>query len=369
MGSERRVSTIELFFDLVFVFTITQLAHLLEDHLTAEGVFQVTLIFVVLFWMYGAYAWLTNQVAPDTAARQLWLVAGMAGFLVCGLAVPYALDDKAIFFGFGYLWVVLVHTLLYAKSFGVAVWQFALLNLLSALMIVLAASLDTPASYALWLAAILFHTIPPVLVPRTSSFDVQPGHFVERHGLLLIVALGESIIAIGAAIDPSELDVPLAVAAILSLALCAAMWWDYFAFDPERAEHMLSSVSTSERVRAALGGYFYAFLLMLLGVVAMAAGINESLGHFDEPIERPVALVLSAGVGVYLLGQIAFRYAMRFEIGRLRLIAPILAIATTTLGTWVSAGSELVALVALLGVVALADAWSLPIRNAHADSP
>jgi len=365
MRSERRVSTIELFFDLVFVFTITQLAHLLEDNLTPEGVFQVILIFVVLFWMYGAYAWLTNQVAPDTAVRQVWLVAGMAGFLVCALAIPHALDDKAIIFGIGHLWVVMVHTVLYAKSFGAAVWQFSPFNFLSAILILGATSLETPVLYGLWLLAILSQTIPPVLVRRTMSFDVQPAHFVERHGLLLIVALGESIIAIGAAIDPSELDVQLAVAAILSLALCAAMWWEYFAFDPERAEHMLSSVSTSERNRAAIGGYFYAFLIMLLGVVAMAVGIKESLGHFDEAIEYPVALVLAAGVGVYLVGQIAFRYAMRFEIGRLRLIAPILAIATTTLGTWVSAGSELVALVALLVVVAFVDSRSQIARHVH----
>lgn len=363
MTNERRVSSFELFFDLVFVFTITQLAHLLEDHLTGEGLFQVVLVFIVLFWMYGAFAWLTNQVPPDTAGRQIWLTCGMGGFLVCGLAIPHAFDQEKLLFGLGYLWVVLVHTALYARVFGVAVWRFSPMNIVMALLVIASSTAELRFTYILWVAAILMQILPPLLTSRAGPFDVHPAHFVERHGLLMIVAFGESVIAIGAAIDPDDLDVTMIAAAILALALCAAMWWQYFAFDPERAEHMLAAASSSERVRAAHGGYFYAFIPMLLGVVMMATGVKETLGHFTATIESPVALVLAGGVALYLFGQLVFRFAMRFEIHVLRLIAPGLALACAVLGVTVSTAAELTALVLVLVIVAFAD-----FRNEHSGS-
>ena len=156
---------------------------------------------------------------------------------------------------------------------------------------------------------------------------------------------------------------PQSTPAILTLALCAAMWWQYFAFDPERAEHMLTAASSSERVRAAHGGYFYAFIPMLLGVVMMATGVKESLGHFTSTIDGPVASVLAGGVALYLLGQVVFRLAMRFEMRTLRLIAPILALGCAVLGMTVSTAAELTALVLLLGVVAFNDYRQQPIDS------
>jgi len=131
---ELRVSTLELFFDLVFVFTLTQLTTLLAGDLTAGTMARVVLIFDVLFWMYAAYAWLTNQVPPNRPARRLLLILGMAAFLVCALAVPQAFDGGGVAFGLGYLLVVLVHGGLYAEAYGAVVLWFALAHNLSRLM-------------------------------------------------------------------------------------------------------------------------------------------------------------------------------------------------------------------------------------------
>lgn len=366
--SGNRVRPIELFFDLVFVFTITQLTHLLAEHLTLSGVVQTGLIFIVLYWMYGAYAWATNQVPPDRPIQQVLLVAGMAGFLICALAVPGAFGDQGVMFGLGYVWVVIVHSILYFMEYGRAVWRFAPVNLISGLMLILVGTVEGWLVHALWIAVILIQVVPSWLVRHSTRFDVQPNHFVERHGLLLVVAIGESVIAIGVAIDIAQLDADLAWAAVLSLALSACLWWVYFASDAERAEEMLASASSSERVRVALGGYFYAFILMLLGVIAMAAGITESLAHFTESLDPPVAFVLSGGVGLYLLGQVAFRAVLRIETRFQRLLGPLAAAATGFLGVHVTAAVELLTLVAVLLVVVLTDVGAMRQRPEIATS-
>jgi low temperature requirement protein LtrA len=123
---------LELFFDLVFVFTITQLSALVEEHLSLLGVVRAGLGFLVMYWMYSGYAWLTNQVPPATTDRRLLLVCGMAAFLICALAIPHAFDRTALAFSLGYVLVVLVHSGLYAQAHGATVWRFVPLNLLGA---------------------------------------------------------------------------------------------------------------------------------------------------------------------------------------------------------------------------------------------
>src|SRR5918999_196947 len=149
-ADELRVSTLELFFDLVFVFTLTQLTDLLEHDLSAIGAVRVLLIFAVLFWMYGGYVWLTNQVPPNADVRRVLLICGMGAFFICALAIPRGFEEACIAFGVGYLLVVLVHAGLYAQAFGRNVWRFVPLNILGAVC-VCAAGLTTgsAAQYAL----------------------------------------------------------------------------------------------------------------------------------------------------------------------------------------------------------------------------
>lgn len=214
----RRVSTLELFFDLVFVFTLTQLTVLLAADLSFATAARVALIFVVLFWMYGAYAYLTNQVPPDRPSRRILLMLGMGAFLVCALAIPRAFDDGGVVFGLGFLAVVLVHSALYTRSHGRDVVWYAVPNALAALAVTAAGLFDGPRADGLWLLALVLQFVTPFLaehgarrrggrdavVLRTQLGALDPAHFVERHGLLLIVAFGESVIAIGIGIGVSR---------------------------------------------------------------------------------------------------------------------------------------------------------------------
>lgn len=206
---EARVTTLELFFDLVFVFTLTQLSALLAESLTWERLFQAFLIFIILFWMYGGYVWLTNSVSPVTPERQLLLIAGMAAFLICALAIPNAFGNTGVTFGIGYLCVILVHGFMYMRAVGWKSGRFVPLNFLSAGFVIAAGFTDGLTQYLFWILAILCHVVTSLL-SAGIQFDIQVRHFVERHGLLLLVALGESIIAIGAGIHDLDLRFILA---------------------------------------------------------------------------------------------------------------------------------------------------------------
>src|SRR5215211_3332075 len=194
---DESVTTLELFFDLVFVFTLTQLTARLSESASSERLKQAFLIFIILFWMYGGYVWLTNSVPPVTPGRQLLLIAGMAAFLICALAIPNAFRDTGLAFGIGYLIVIIVHGFMYVRAVGSKAARFVPMNFLSAAMVIAAGFASGPARYVFWILAIAVHVITSFL-GTGLRFELRVSHFAERHGLLLLVALGESIIALGA---------------------------------------------------------------------------------------------------------------------------------------------------------------------------
>lgn len=367
-GSEReeqRVSTIELYFDLVFVFTLTQLTALLEHELTLESGVQVVLIFMVLFWMYGGYAWLTNQVAPEGATRRLLLIGGMAAFLVCALSIPEAFDETGVEFGIGYLLVVVVHAGMYAVNYGRAVLRFVPLNILGALSVIVAGLVEPPAAYFLWLAPIVlqyltFTFVSAVNEPTGAGLDLRSGHFVERHGLLLIVAFGESVVAIGLGITGIALDITTFAAAVLGLGLVSALWWAYFDEDAGRAEAALQEAPINDRARMAINGYFYAYIPMLLGIVIVAAGVSLVLGDVGATIGLGRALLLGGGAGLYLAGNVAFRAALGIRPIASRAAAAIAALLTLPVGVLVAAVAQLITLVVVLTAMLVLDSASRP---------
>jgi low temperature requirement protein LtrA len=350
IDEQLRVSTLELFFDLVFVFTLTQLTAILAHDVTAESAGHVALIFIVLFWMYGGYVWLTNQVPPDRPARRLLLVVGMAAFFVCALAIPEAFDGGGVAFGLGYLLVILVHAGLWLQVYGGAVtWRFGLFNVVAALMVTVAGFLDGPAAYGLWVAAIALLFVTPRIAGRAApQFPLRSGHFVERHGLLLIVAFGESVVAIGIGAAGLPLDPGLFGAAVLGLALAAALWWSYFVGDEEGAERAMQAATDGERFGLAINAYFFAYIPILLGVITIAAGVERSIGAVEERLDAGSAGLLAVGVALYLAGDVAFRRVMRIRPIAHRGGAAVAALATMLLGISVAAAVQLVALVAIV---------------------
>jgi low temperature requirement protein LtrA len=347
-----RVSTLELFFDLVFVFTITQLTAVLSADPTLRGLLQVVLVLGVIFWMYDGYAWLTNAVAADRAARRLLLLGGMAGFLVLALAIPQAFAGDDLAFGVAYLAIVSIHLGLYSRTSVThtvrALVRLAPFNLASALLVLGAVVAGGTAGYLLWAAAFALEWATP-LVTGIGGFRIAPAHFVERHGLVVIVALGESVVAIGIGAAGRPVDPALASVALLGLLLAACLWWAYFGGDDARAEHALAAVAEDRRAAVAVRAFGYWHLAILLGIIVLAAGLKHAIGHAFDRLDLAHALLLAGGVAVFLAGDVGFRRTLRLGPGRLRVAAAVLCLATIPLGVAASAVFQL----SFLGVVLL----------------
>jgi low temperature requirement protein LtrA len=351
-AEDERVTTLELFFDLVFVFTLTQITARLSESLTWERLLQSFLIFIVLYWMYGGYVWLTNSVPPVTSTRQLLLIAGMASFLICALAIPSAFADGGLAFGVGYLLVIIVHSSMYIRAVGWRVARFVPMNFLAAAAVIAAGLADGPTQYYLWLLAIGFHVITSFL-GAGLRFELRVSHFAERHGLLLLVALGESIIAIGA--GGTHLDLAFILAAVLGLILTAALWWIYFARDDDVARDTMLARPNPEQLRQALAGYFYAFVPMLFGIILLATGIHSSIEHLTDKLDAAHAFVFGGGVGLYLLGTIVFRRASGIPQVTYRLVAALLGLFTGFIGINFSAALQFVGLILIVIILILVE--------------
>jgi low temperature requirement protein LtrA len=356
-AEESRVTSLELFFDLVFVFTLTQLTALLAKSLSWESLLQSFLIFIVLFWMYGGYVWLTNSVPPVTPGRQLLLIAGMAAFLICALAIPNAFHDTGVIFGIGYLIVILVHGSMYVRAVGLRPARFVPMNFLSAGAVISAGLVDGSARYLFWFLAIGLHVLTSFL-GTGLRFELRVSHFAERHGLLLLVALGESIVAIG--VGGLVLDVRFILAAVLGLILTAALWWIYFAHDDEVARTTMLARPNTAQLRQALGGYFYAFIPMLFGIILLATGIKSSIEHLTTRLDTAHAFAFGGGVGLYLIGTIIFRTVSGIPEVTYRYMAACLAVFTGFIGKNLYAGLQFACLILILIVLVLAEAdWAL----------
>ncbi|ROO88913.1 low temperature requirement protein LtrA [Actinocorallia herbida] len=360
-----RVSTLELFFDLVFVFTFTQLTRALVHHLDAAAVVQAMLMFGLIWWMYGGYAWLTNAMAPDSVMRRTLLLVGMGGFLVVALAVPEAFGASGWAFGAGYLVVSVMHSLLLHRASGAGaravLTRLAPINLTSALLVLVGGLLPGWPRYALWAVALALQIATPYL-HRMEAHSVNAGHFVERHGLVVIIAIGESIIAIGMGFEGLELDFGAIVVALLGLGTAYYLWWTYFSLDQERSEHALQAAAEPRRRSLlALYGWGYAHYPLLLGVVFLSAGTKKTVGHAFEPLAWGPATVLGAGAAMFLLGHAWFLRVLALDGARYRCAAAAGVLLTIPLAH-VVAVAQLVAVPIVMAASAITED-SLRIRR------
>jgi low temperature requirement protein LtrA len=304
-SAEVRVSTIELFFDLVFVFAITQLTSLLAGEPTVAGLGRVALIFGNLWWIYGGYAWLTNAVPPREPVLRLLMLLGMGGFLVVALAIPTAFAGGGVALGVGYLLVTLVHIgmfLLSSHESAVrAMRRLGPANAITAALLLLAGFTQGPLQWILWTAAFGLHWVSPFFT-AVSGFPIRAAHFVERHGLIVLIALGESIVAVGIGMAGHRLQADRVVTAVLGLTVAAALWWLYFDGEDEQAERVLDAATLERTSWLALYGFGYAFLPLLGGIIVFAAGVKNAVVQYGEPVTASAAWLLAAGVASYLVG-------------------------------------------------------------------
>ncbi|WP_405162530.1 low temperature requirement protein A [Nocardia sp. NBC_01499] len=357
-GGQVRASTLELFFDLVFVFTITQLTHVFTHHPSWQALGQVALVFGIIWWMYAGYVWLTNEVAPNSSSRRTWLLVGMFSFFVLALAIPDAFHGTGIAFGIAYVLVTVVHAALFVSGGGASarraikhMWPY---NALAAALVLAGGFLHGWPQYLCWGLAFAVQVISPYLVD-TGDFVVRASHFCERNGLVVIVAIGESIVAIGVGLAGVDITPQLIVTVSLALCLAYVLWWAYFGFDDERGEHALAAVPARERSRPAVLGYGYALFPLLIGIIVTSAGIQMSIGHGNESLSLAAASALSGGVALYFLAQFFFRVALKLPRPWMRLLAAVAVAATIPIGVaWVS-WAQLAALVAVGYIAVIAD--------------
>jgi low temperature requirement protein LtrA len=353
-----RVTTLELFFDLVFVFTITQLTAVLHEEPNGRGLIQVMLMLVVIWWMYGGYVWLTNAVTAQTASRRLVLLGGMAGYFVLALSVQDAFHGSGLAFGLSYVVVVTVHSILFTRATSAsaarAILTLAPLNLTAAALIVAGGALGGDAQYVLWAAAGLFEWLSPQL-RKPSGFTIAAGHFVERHGLVVIVAIGESVIAVGLGAARLPVDASLLAVASVGLAVSASLWWLYFSGDDQEAERALIALSPPQRAFAALRAFGYWHLPLLFGIVAIAAAEREATAHPFDALSWWGAAILGGGAAAYLIGDAFFRRELGIGSGLTRITVAALAVMSVPLGATTSAFAQLAAVVLLLVAVIAAD--------------
>lgn len=368
----QRVSTLELFFDLVFVFTITQMTTLVARDQTLRGVVQATLMLGVIWWMYAGYAWLTNAVSPDRGSRRALLLGGMAAFLVLALAIPHAFGDSAIAFGIAYAVVVAVHAALYSRTDSEAtvrsVAGLERFNAVGVMLVLVGGVIGGPAQYALWAAAFAWEWITPRLIDD-SGFLIGAAHLVERHGLVVIVAIGESVVAIGIGASGRPVDLPLALVSVLGLLLSACLWWSYFDGDDAEAERALAEAPQARRPRLAVDAFGLWHLPLLGGIVAIAAALREATGRGYGTGGTGEALILAGGVTVFLLGDAGFRATLSLGARRWRLLAAVLAPATIPLGLGVAVVAQVGALVVVLGGSLVAERAAASVGHATSLGP
>jgi low temperature requirement protein LtrA len=344
-----RVTTLELFFDLVFVFTITQLTSVLFHDPNGRGLLQVALILTVVWWMYGGYAWMTNAVRANTGARRLLLMGGMGGFFVCSLAIPNAFSGSGLAFGLAYLLVVCIHSTLFTRAAAVsaarAILTLAPYNLAAAGLVVVGGALGGHAEYALWAAAGILEWSTPI-IRGTSGFVVTASHFVERHALVVIVAIGESVVAIGFGTSLLPVDAALVVVAAVGLGISACLWWTYFGGHDRRAEEALAALPVVDRAYAAVTAFGYWHLPMLLGIVALASVERAATEHAFQSLSWARAALFGLGAGAYLASNAGFRRALALDGWPRLVVAAAAAAATVPLGALVSPAAQGLALAA-----------------------
>ena len=340
--SEERVTPLELFFDLVFVFAFTQVTHFLADHGTLDGLLRGLFILAALWWTWAAYAWLTNTLDPEEGAVRLAFFASMAAILVVALAVPHAFDVDGVVFGVAYFVVRALHLVLFAiagrndPDLEWAVLRILPSAMLGATLIVIAGFFDGVVELALWSVALAID-YGWLVVGGMRGWRVSPHHFVERHGLIIIIALGESVLAIGIGASELTLDAGTIATAALGIGVVCALWWSYFDWVIYVSQARLAEATGFERAVLARDLYSYLHMPMVAGIVLFALGLETTLAHGNEPLEIIPAVGLCGGLALYLVAHIALRLRTSGGWGHGRPAAAIVLLALIPVATVVPA--------------------------------
>jgi len=325
---EQRVSPLELFFDLVFVFAFTQVTTLLSSNPTWSGLEHALLLLTALWWAWAAYAWLTNAVDPGEGLVWGTMLVASGAMFVGALAVPDAFGGHGVVFGVAFLIVALMQLALYAlaargdSDLLLAILRVAPSSIVGATLIAVAGFVHGGLKPVLWLIALAVGFFAP-LVARPSGWRLHPAHFVERHGLIVIIAIGESLVAIGIGVRHGGLGAEEIVAAVLGFAVAASFWLAYFDFFTIRAQQLLADRSGLQQIALARDTYTYLHLPMVVGIVLFAFAVKTTLGDVHAELSIVPALALCGGPALYLFAYVGLRFRVSGSIRGGRFVAAI----------------------------------------------
>jgi low temperature requirement protein LtrA len=353
MRSEDRVTPLELFFDLVFVLAITQCTALMAKDPTWEGVAQGLLVLGVMWWAWAGYAWFTSVVDPEEGVVRFAIFAAMAGLLVVSLAIPEAFGDRGLLFACAYGVVRAAHIVLFIVAsrndpgFRSAVMGLAGGTSVGVGLLLLASFTDGAAQLGLFALALGLDMIEPYFF-GAEHWKLAPSHFAERHGLIVLIALGESIVAIGIGAE-AGVDTGVVVAAVLGIAVAAAVWWLYFDVVSLVAERRLTNAAEGrERNEIARDSYSYLHFPMVAGIVLLALGLKKTLEHVEDPLKTVPAAAMYGGMALYLLAHVAFRLRNIHTLNRQRLVVALVLILLVPLAVELPALGALALLAAVM---------------------
>jgi low temperature requirement protein LtrA len=355
VAEETRVAPIELFFDLVFVFSLTQVTALMSDDLTGRGLVRGLLVLSLLWWCWVAYAWLGNVVQAEEGLGKAAMFAAMAAMFVMALTVPEAFDDQEggldgpVVVAFAYLAVRVLHLAMFwlaarteeDRALRRQLIRFAPSVFGSTAVLLVASQLEGSAQTLTWVAALIVDYVGTILGGASGWRLRSASHFAERHGLIMIVALGESIVAIGVGVAHIPIGVglahipvswPIIAASVLGLLVAGSLWWAYFDVVSIVAERVLRRLEGEERARLARDAYSYLHLPMVAGIVLLALGIEQVLEHvgvtsngeLGEPLAVLPLAALYGGVALFLFAHVAFKRRTWGQVTIGRLIVAVL---------------------------------------------
>ena len=313
---EKRTGFLELFFDLVFVFAFTQVATLLLEDTSAAGFGRSALVFALVWWAWSAYAWLTNAIDVDNLGTRLFVFAAMLAAFFVALAVPDAYSDEGAWFGVAYFVVRVLQIGLYLWGVRndpvqrVGVLRLAPWFLVAPTVALVGGFAEDPWRTSLWIASLAIDVVGTLFAAR-SGFRVSPAHFAERYALIVIIALGESIVAIGLAAVDLERDAIFVLAVAISFAGAAAAWWAYFDIVQLASERRLRAAPEERRGPLARDVYTFFHYPLVLGIVFLAVAAKKTLAAPTEPLSDGGRAALGLGFSLFVLG---------FVLARLRVI-------------------------------------------------
>jgi low temperature requirement protein LtrA len=348
-----RVTPLELFFDLVFVLAITQCTALMAHHPSWSGLIQGLLVLGILWWSWTGYAWLTSVIDPEEGAVRLVIFGAMAALLIVALCVPDAFNSLGLTFALAFGVFRVAHIALFMlaspddEALRQSVRALGVGTAVGVGLLATASLFDGLAQGALWALALFLDMAGPYFF-GSEGWKLVPGHFAERHGLIIIIALGESIVAIGVGAS-GALDLGIGTVAVLGVALAAALWWIYFDLVALISARRLREAPVGrEQNELARDSYSYIHLAMVAGIVLVALGLKTAIGHDDEHLHAVPAFALLGGTAIYLLGLVAFRYRHIHTINRHRLGLAIVLLILVPVATSVSALISLAIVVVLI---------------------